>query len=495
MYKGIFFIIFHTIVCLVGYSQVRLIDEGFSAGTTPPTGWTFTSIGSTYTTATNYGRSSPSLRMDATSDRIETSSITCPDSLSFWIKGQSTDASSSLLVEGFNGTTWTSITNIIPLPTTGTNYSYLVSTTYTKFRFTYTKSVGNLSIDDIVIRKGICSGDISPHITGVLINSCNGSCSEGDNEIIFLNSGSFPINVSPTNIVIKYESINPPTVTYTDAFTSNASYVSSLNTNSTCGSTVFYDAVTSGVIPSNSIFCIVKSTACYNYVFSDMCSVGNIYVLFTTDASWVSGGNFSNGGVGSRYFTSDFSNIVSGSQFTYSYSPGSLSGSDGDAIVFNYGGGAPSTYYNSGCTPSSLILPVELFSFGGYSIDSSTNYIEWVTLSEINNDHFSLVKSYDMIEWENVCVSLGSGNSNVKIVYGCYDNENKPCYYKLIQFDLDGESKSYNSIYVNKPNKITERYLVSILNIMGQETNGNINDGILIYHYSDNTYEKKIFLK
>jgi len=86
----------------VGWGQTYLINEGFTGGTTAPTGWTFTNIGGTYTSSGNYGTASPSLKMDATGDAIETTTFSSPDQLSFWIKGQSISGTNhALLVEEY----------------------------------------------------------------------------------------------------------------------------------------------------------------------------------------------------------------------------------------------------------------------------------------------------------------------------------------------------------------------------------------------------------
>ncbi len=144
------------------------LSEGFSGGTTPPSGaWTFTSIGSTYTTSGNYGASSPSLAMDATGDRIQTATLgTAASSLSFWIKGQSVTGS-SLLVEGYIAGTWSTVVNITSIPSTGTTYTYNAASSpalpsnITQFRFTYTKGLGNLSFDDIVIYcSSVCASPV-----------------------------------------------------------------------------------------------------------------------------------------------------------------------------------------------------------------------------------------------------------------------------------------------------------------------------------------------
>lgn len=126
--------------------------EEFTGGTTPPAGWNFTSIGGTYTSSGNYGLSSPSLQLNATNDQVTTPVLAAAASdLSFWIKGQGTNTSSALLVEGYDGSSWNTIDNIVPLPTTGTTQSYpgLTASGYVQFRFTYSRSAGNLAFDDV----------------------------------------------------------------------------------------------------------------------------------------------------------------------------------------------------------------------------------------------------------------------------------------------------------------------------------------------------------
>lgn len=157
-----------TETLVVTLSSAPCINEGFAGGTTPPSGWSFTAIG-TYTSAASSGVAIPSLQLDNTGDRVETATITgLATQLSFWIKGQSTDASSSLLVEGFNGSSWETIENIVPLPTTGTTKTYNSSSSptldqsFVKFRFTYSDSAGNLALDDIVVS---CAAACSPPTT------------------------------------------------------------------------------------------------------------------------------------------------------------------------------------------------------------------------------------------------------------------------------------------------------------------------------------------
>ena len=136
------------------------VAEGFAGGTTVPAGWAFTTIGGTYTSAGNFGQAAPALMMDATGDRVVTPIFTgAASSLSFWIKGLTTNSGSALLVEGStNGTTWTTIHNITnSLPSSGTTMTYTSTSSpalpagMIQFRFTYNKSAGNLAFDDVTV--------------------------------------------------------------------------------------------------------------------------------------------------------------------------------------------------------------------------------------------------------------------------------------------------------------------------------------------------------
>lgn len=128
-------------------------DDFLAADWTVPTGWTFTGITDNYTTSGNFGRQSPSLKFDQNNARVKTPEIAAPEDIYFWLKGQSTDITSSFLVEeSSDGTAWSTVTNMVPLPTTGTNFGPLaVRPASIQFQFTYTKSSGNLAFDDVSI--------------------------------------------------------------------------------------------------------------------------------------------------------------------------------------------------------------------------------------------------------------------------------------------------------------------------------------------------------
>jgi hypothetical protein len=91
-------------------------------------------------------------------------------------------------------------------------------------------------------------------------------------------------------------------------------------------------------------------------------------------------------------------------------------------------------------------LPVELISFEGDCNMNDVN-LQWATASETNNDYFTIQKSRDIYDFENVSDVPGAGNSNSNIYYSYTVDpyENGITYYRLKQTDFDGKY-SYSNI-------------------------------------------------
>lgn len=185
----------------------NIISEDFAAGTTPPYGWSFVGI-STYTSTGNFGVSAPAIKFSNSNDRIVTPDFTCGDQLSFWLKGVGNDPTSALLIEGYDGTSWTSIANMSSISSTGTTYNYAISTSYIKIRFTYTKSAGNISLDDVVIRQGTTCGGCSAApttnassavISALACNAFNLSFTKGNGGLRLVVVSTAAITGSPAN--------------------------------------------------------------------------------------------------------------------------------------------------------------------------------------------------------------------------------------------------------------------------------------------------------
>lgn len=100
------------------------------------------------------------------------------------------------------------------------------------------------------------------------------------------------------------------------------------------------------------------------------------------------------------------------------------------------------------------ILPIELADFYAYQLDNAIKF-NWTTLSEKNNDFFTLEKSQDAETWTIVKNLKGAGNSSQKISYHTFD-ENYTTgthYYRLKQTDYDGTHKYSDIIWVDLEDK------------------------------------------
>ncbi len=102
-------------------------------------------------------------------------------------------------------------------------------------------------------------------------------------------------------------------------------------------------------------------------------------------------------------------------------------------------------------------LPIELSYF---EVFKQVNVIrlEWETSSEVNNDYFTIEKSYNASEWVAIDEINGKGNSTVTNQYYSYDYDitpNKTTYYRLKQTDFNGDF-TYSEIQVIKSNGIKQ---------------------------------------
>lgn len=153
----------------VGWGQP--ITEGFNnfdTGTRPA-GWTFNGCNAnsdSYTGAGDYGLASPSIKLDTTGDYIQTQTFFHPNALTFWVKGVATDVTSALLVEEYySGTGWNTLTNVTNLPDPGLNLGpYSMNFFATEARFTYSKSAGDVAVDDVGISAAAATPTATPSV-------------------------------------------------------------------------------------------------------------------------------------------------------------------------------------------------------------------------------------------------------------------------------------------------------------------------------------------
>lgn len=91
-------------------------------------------------------------------------------------------------------------------------------------------------------------------------------------------------------------------------------------------------------------------------------------------------------------------------------------------------------------TTCSEVLPIELLSFEGI-FDENKVFLNWTTMMEYNNDYFSIERSNNLKNWENIAKIDGSLNSYEILEYSFIDEHlmNDKPYYRLKQTDIDGK--------------------------------------------------------
>jgi hypothetical protein len=91
-------------------------------------------------------------------------------------------------------------------------------------------------------------------------------------------------------------------------------------------------------------------------------------------------------------------------------------------------------------------LPIQLISFNATAQKAEVK-VQWSTASELNNDFFTIQRSQDAENWEDVMVVKGAGNSNERIDYEASDGlpYSGVSYYRLMQTDFDKQF-SYSGI-------------------------------------------------
>ncbi len=98
------------------------------------------------------------------------------------------------------------------------------------------------------------------------------------------------------------------------------------------------------------------------------------------------------------------------------------------------------TYSGAGGTVVQINpLPIELSDFEVQAVADEIQ-ISWTTASEENNDYFTLERSTDGLDFEEIYYEAGAGNSDVSLSYSYTDEPTASgiYYYRLKQTDYDG---------------------------------------------------------
>jgi hypothetical protein len=305
----------------------------------------------------------------------------------------------------------------------------------------------------ITLTNGPCTL-VPPHITSIIINSCNPTCPEGHNELIFGTTGDYSVNVTNSNFNFSYGSTYPLT-NYTDILTINSTTTANINTAAGCAGT--YIDGTGLTLPPGSSFILAPTQLCIDALtWSGLCSLGPIYMIYQNDANWNLNGTFKNGNTGGiRYFNSTFT-TTSAETFSIDYNYNSTllqsgTAGDGDYVLFGPNGGS-AIYGDNDCVLTPILLPtssVELY----VENTGESNTVLWTTSSELNNDHFNIHHSVDGLSFEAIGQVQGAGNSSSELTYLFVHHRPKAGinYYKLTSTDYNGTTynKGITSVMVS----------------------------------------------
>lgn len=347
----------------------------------------------------------------------------------------------------------------------------------------------NNGIDINIDLTGTC---VPPHVTSLILNACNSSCSEGDNELFFGNTGDYSLEFTADNTNVFYGSSPSPTANYITSIHDLPLVTAEFNTNAGCPG-LFIDAYDQ-VVPPNSSFILAHRNVCPNdlYDFTNLCGSGPIYLVYVDASGWSSAGNFSNStscSGGFRYLRSLFSTTVFTShEINFFYECALNSGSTGDFAVWNASGGAATLQSNTSCSFDPIVLPIELLVFSAKPIDSQVR-LNWSTATELNNDYFTIERSVDGSNWEVVDLVKGQGTTAQQSDYELMDTRpfSGLSYYRLKQTDYDG-TFSYSSI-VSVSVSVEPKKRLKVVNAIGQEVQPG-TPGLVIHFYDDGSSEK-----
>jgi len=165
-------------------------------------------------------------------------------------------------------------------------------------------------------------------------------------------------------------------------------------------------------------------------------------------------------------------------------------------------------------------LPIQLASFTA-NCDNYSASLKWTTATETNNDHFTVERTQDGVNFETVAIVKGAGNSTTPREYSAIDQDplQGTSYYRLSQTDLDGNTTHLNTIvYTPCENENTINSFVSnnlikveinnaaasggnytfvLYNTLGQEVyskNVNASEGLNLYTINSQNFTNGIYI-
>ena len=133
-------------------------------------------------------------------------------------------------------------------------------------------------------------------------------------------------------------------------------------------------------------------------------------------------------------------------------------------------------------------LPIKLLSFTATPVDKRVR-LNWETATEINNEFFTVERSSDGINFDEIAIVKGAGDSNNILKYTSWDDN--PLYgisyYRLKQTDYDGKFSYSQIVSVNMNNN--SGALLEIKNLSPNPFNNNFEIVFNTHLYSNIEFE------
>ncbi len=118
--------------------------------------------------------------------------------------------------------------------------------------------------------------------------------------------------------------------------------------------------------------------------------------------------------------------------------------------IYNWSSSTTGNFNLQVITPSGVTLPLELTSFTGKA-ESSSNMLQWETLSEKNVQYHIVERSVDGTHWTEVGRKAGQTESHTSLKYELEDRTPPAkAYYRLRSVDSDGQENLSNSIILTR---------------------------------------------
>lgn len=175
---------------------------------------------------------------------------------------------------------------------------------------------------------------------------------------------------------------------------------------------------------------------------------------------------------------------------TDQYSSGTFTNNGGASPAFT----TPTVPTFTGtCGGSNIVLPIELLFFKATKLNQRNVELWWSTATEINNDYFTVEKTLDGIDFNEVGTVNGLGTTYSIHDYSLTDYQlqnSAMTYYRLKQTDFDGNYSYSDLISVDNIGSEAKE-VVLMTNSLGQEVNDQYR-GLIIIYFSDGTSSKII---